>query len=372
MQRTEPREKKTETLVLNLGPQHPSTHGVLHVIVELDGEMIVNADAVIGYLHRGIEKLAEHRTYASVVPLLNRCDYLAPFVTEWAYTMAVEQLGGYEVPPRAEYLRVIMGELTRIASHLLWLTAYGLDLGAYTPMFYCIREREKILDLFEAMSGNRMMPNYCRPGGVKEDAPPGWLERVSAFASDFPRYVDQYEALLTTNEVFVWRTRNINSLTTEEALTCGLTGPLVRATGAPRDLRKDSPYSVYNDLDFEVAVGEKGDCFARYAVRIAEMRQSARILGQAVAAIPDGEVRGKVPKAIKPPEGEAYVRMESPRGLLGVYLVSDGSASPYKLHLRAPSLINLSAMPKLLYGWKVADAIAIIGSLDIVLGEIDR
>ncbi len=361
-----------ETIVLNMGPQHPSTHGVLHVIVELEGERVVRADPCIGYLHRGIEKLAEHRTYPQITPLFDRLDYVTGGSNELAFILAVEDMGGFEVPERAQYIRVILAELYRISSHLIWAGTFGLDMGALTPFFYTFREREETMNIFEMVTGARLFPNYLRAGGVKEDLPPGALEKIHAFAEDMPRCVDQYEAMMTGNEIFQGRTRGISPLTTEQALDLGVTGPLLRATGLASDLRKDAPYAVYQHLDFDVATAEGGDCWARYQVRIKEMRESARIVKQACEQMPEGEVRNKVPRKIRLPEGETYTRIESSRGVLGVYLVSDGADMPYRLKIRPPSFINLSALPHLARGWKIADTVAVIGSLDIVLGEIDR
>lgn len=363
----------TETILVNFGPQHPSTHGVLHVMAEISGEQVVAVKPIVGYLHRGIEKIAENRTYPQVQVLCDRMDYISAFATEMAYCRAVEKLAGIEVPERAEYIRTLFAELVRLASHLIWFGTYANDLGAWTPLLYAMLDREYILDFFEETAGSRMMPNYFRFGGVREDLPEGLLEKVHRYIDEyFFKQLDDYEGLVTGNEIFVSRTKGINPITTEQAIEWGLTGPLLRATGAPRDLRKDDPYSIYDKLDFKVCVAEGGDCFARYRVRMDEMRESAKMILQVIDKMPEGEIRSKVPKVLKPPEGEAYVRTESPRGELGVYVVSDGTNKPYRVHFRSPAYINLSALPRLAIGWKVADMIAIIGSIDIVLGEVDR
>lgn len=362
----------TETVRLNMGPQHPSTHGVLFVILYLDGEVIVDADPNIGYLHRSIEKIAENRSYSQVIGYLDRNDYMTAFSNELGYVMAVEQMLGIEVPERAEYLRVIVVELNRIASHLLFAAAYGMDLGAITPFFYGFREREKVLDLFDMIAGYRMTPNYLRVGGVKEDIPEGFLEKTLEFVEEFPTRLDEYEALLTTNEIFLIRTKDVGNWTKEQAINLGITGPMLRATGFKWDLRKEEPYSVYDKFDFEIPVGEKGDCYETFVVRMQEMRESAKIVKQAIENLPEGEVRTRLPRIIKPPKGEAYTRIESPRGELGNYVVSDGTGRPYRHKVRAPSFVNLMTLQEILKGWKVADVVAIIGILDIVLGEVDR
>lgn len=365
-------EIRTETIMVNFGPQHPSTHGVLFVLVELDGEVVVGVEPKIGYLHRAIEKLSENRKYNQVIPLFDRCDYLSAFSNELGYVMAVEKLLGVEVPERAEYIRVILVELNRIASHLLWLSAYGLDLGALTPLFYAFREREKILDLFEMAAGYRLMPNYLRFGGVKEDLPSDFTKKALEFVEEFPSRVDEYEGLLSENEIFLVRTKGIGKWKREEMINVGVTGPMLRATGLKWDLRKSEPYSIYDRFEFEIPVGENSDCYDVYQIRMKEMRESAKIVRQAIEGLPEGKVRAKLPLVVKPPAGESYVRIEAPRGELGVQVVSDGSEQPYRVKIRTPSFVNLMALPVILKGWKVADFIAILGILDVVLGEVDR
>ncbi|TLM80475.1 MAG: NADH-quinone oxidoreductase subunit D [Actinobacteria bacterium] len=363
----------TQTISVNVGPQHPSTHGVMHLIVELSGEEVCSVRPVVGYLHRGIEKLAEGRTYAQCQVLVDRMDYVSGFCTELAYCRAVETLAGIEVPERAEYLRTLLAELQRLASHFVWFGSYGLDLGAWTPFIYCFIEREMLLDLFEELCGSRMMPNFLRFGGVREEVPGGWLERVRSFAADhMPRAIDTYEALLTRNEIFRSRTVGLSAIGQDLALSWGLTGPMLRATGCARDLRKDAPYAAYDRIEWEVHTGASGDCYDRYLVRVAEMRESCRMAVRLIDAMPEGEVRNKVPRNLKPPEGEVYVRTETPRGELGVLIVSDGTATPYRLHFRSPALVNISTLPRMAVGHKLADLIAIAGSIDLVMGEIDR
>lgn len=363
----------TESIIINMGPQHPSTHGVLHVVAEISGEQVLAAQPIIGYLHRGIEKLSEYRTYSQILVFCDRMDYVGGFSTELAYCRAVEKLAGIEVPKRGDYIRALFAELVRITSHLIWVGTYGLDLGAWTPLIYTFVERETIQDFFEEAAGSRMMPNYFRFGGVKEDLPDGLLDKMYRFFDEqFFKAVDDYEALLTANEIFITRTKGIGSISTKQALEWGVTGPMLRATGAPRDLRKDDPYSVYSQLDFKVCTAEGGDCFSRYRVRMDEIRESARMVMMLIEKMPEGEFRTKLPKTLKPPEGEVYMRTESPRGELGVYVVSDGTGKPYRLHFRSPAYANLSALPRMAPGWKLADLIAIVGSIDVVLGEIDR
>ncbi|MCL5292137.1 MAG: NADH-quinone oxidoreductase subunit D [Actinobacteria bacterium] len=363
----------TETIVLNMGPQHPSTHGVMHLLAEINGEQVVAVKPIIGYLHRGIEKLCEHRTYPQVQVLVDRLDYVAGFSNELAYCRAVEKLCGFEVPERAEYIRVLFTELVRITSHLIWLGAFANDLGAWTPVLYAFVDREVFNNFYEENTGSRMMPNYFRFGGVKEDLIDGSLERLHAYiAEKLFKNIDDLDTLVGGNEIFQSRTKGISPITTEQAIEWGITGPMLRATGVPRDLRKDDPYSIYSELDFKVPTATEGDVFARYVVRMEEMRESARMILRVIERMPEGEVRAKVPKAIKPPEGEVYVRTESPKGELGVYIVSDGSTKPYKIHFRSPIFQNLSALPQMACGWKIADLISISGSVDVVMGEIDR
>lgn len=363
---------RTEKIVLNMGPQHPSTHGVLHVLLLLEGEVVIAAEPSIGYLHRSIEKLCESRSYKQCISLMDRADYVSGFHTELAFLLAAERLGGIEVPPKAQYLRVLFSELCRISSHLVWLSAYGLDLGAITPLLYCFREREAIVDLFEAASGARMMFNYFRVGGVKDDLPPGLAGEIETFLRGFDKAVDEYEALLTGNEIFLERTQGTGVASADLMEGYCVTGPALRASGVAADLRVDEPYSGYEHFDVRVAVGEVGDCFDRYTVRLAEMREAARLALAALDGMPEGEHRGEAPKIFKPPAGETYARVEGPRGELGVYLVSDGTANPWRAKIRSPALSNLSVLPAMLEGTRLADLIAIVGAVDVVMGEIDR
>ncbi|AEG15676.1 MULTISPECIES: NADH-quinone oxidoreductase subunit D [Desulfofundulus] len=362
---------KTQTYVLNMGPQHPSTHGVFRIILELDGEVVVKATSVPGYLHRGIEKLAEARTYTQVIPYTDRMDYLASMLMNWGYVAAVEKLMGVEVPERAEYIRVIVGELSRIASHLVAVGTYSVDIGGFTGFLYCFRDRERVLDLLEMVSGSRMTFSYFRIGGVADDLPPEFFPPLQKFLKDLPSLCDEYDGLITGNEIFQARTKYVGIITPEMGINYSLSGPVLRGSGIPYDLRKVRPYGVYDRFDFEVPVGKNGDCFDRFVCRIKEIRQSARIIQQAVEGLPEGPIMAKIPKVIKPPAGEAYAEIESSKGILGCYVVSDGSPKPYRVHFRRPSFINLGYLDELLVGWKIADVIAILGSLDIVLGEVD-
>lgn len=361
-------------MLLNMGPQHPSTHGVLRVVLKLDGELVTGAVPDVGYLHRGVEKLAENRTYPQFIILTDRDDYLCAMLNNWAYCLTVEKLMKVEIPARAEYLRIIMGELNRIASHLLFIGTFGIDIGAFTPFLYAFgREREMILDLFEQVCGARITYNYVRIGGVSNDLPEGWIEKAKKFVAHMKTCLPEYDNLLSYNPIFLDRTKGIGVLTKEKAIAYGVTGPNLRASGVPLDLRKQAPYGLYSKFQFDVATRQNGDCWDRYIVRRDEIEQSCRILEQALADIPAGEILGKVPKAnLRPPAGEAYGHIEGARGWLGVHLVSDGGLSPYRLHIRAPSYINLATLQEILNGWKVADVIAILGSIDIVLGEVDR
>ncbi|MEW6203353.1 MAG: NADH-quinone oxidoreductase subunit D [bacterium] len=369
---TELQVLKTEELTISMGPQHPSTHGVLRLILRVDGEYIRDVKPDLGYLHRGMEKMAEERTYLQFLPLTDRFDYLSAMFNNMVYVRAVEKLGGVEVPERAEYIRVMMMELNRIASHLIFWGTFGLDLGALTPVLYAFREREKVLDLLEMVSGARMTFNYIRFGGVRADLPSGFIEKLKAFLDDFPHRVDDYDALLTGNDIFKMRTIGVGPLSAEKAVEIGVTGPMLRASGVPFDIRRAEPYSVYERFDFKIPTRADGDTFDRYVIRMEEMRQCVRILRQAMEQIPEGDVQTKVSRALKLPAGDVYTRIESPRGELGVYLVSDGGGNPYRFKLRAPSFINLQAIKPLAVGMKVGDLIAILGSIDIVLGEVDR
>ncbi|HEV8200110.1 MAG TPA: NADH-quinone oxidoreductase subunit D [Candidatus Polarisedimenticolia bacterium] len=363
---------RTEEMEINMGPQHPSTHGVLRLILHLDGETIAGMRPVIGYLHRGVEKLSEHRTYPMIEPLTDRLDYVAAVSENFGWCGAVERLMGVTPPPRAEYLRVVLAELQRIASHLLWLGTHGLDLGAMSVFFYTFRERELILDLFEAFCGARLTTNSMRIGGFLEDAPRDWLARVRHFLKIFPGRMKEYEDLLTKNRIFVARTKGVGLLSAQEAVALGVSGPPLRASGVSYDVRKATPYSAYPEFQFDIPLGQEGDTYDRYLVRMEEMRQSCRIVAQALDRMPDGEVRAKVPKYIKPPQGEVYHAVESPRGEQGFYVVSEGGEMPYRVRFRAPSFANLQALETMCRGRLVADVVAVIGSIDIVLGDCDR
>lgn len=389
----------TETMTINMGPQHPSTHGVLQLILELDGEIVRKATPHIGYLHRGVEKLSEHRTYHQVIPLTDRLDYLAPMSNNLGYVLAVEKLLGItdEIPERAKVIRVLMAELTRLKSHLVWLATHALDIGAMTVFLYCFREREVITDIYEKVSGARMTSNYFRVGGLSDDLPEGLEQMIREFAESMPAHIDEYEGLLTGNLIWQKRTIGVGTILAEDAIDIGITGPGLRASGVDWDLRRDNPYSGYEDYNFEVPVRTEGDTFARYKVRLDEMRQAAKIVLQALDKLQPGPILADCPKVVLPPKadvvntieglihhfkivtegfkvepGEVYVGIEAPKGELGYYLVSDGSARPYRMKVRPPSFINLQGLPQMVEGRLLADVIAVIGTLDIVLGEIDR
>ena len=364
---------KTEPVVINIGPQHPSTHGVFRMRVTFDGEVIVDMEPVLGYLHRGIEKLAEGRTYTQNITLTDRLDYVASMTNNLAYVMAVEKLAGIKVPERAEYLRVIMSEMMRISSHLIAVGAFINDLGAFfTPFMYMFREREKLLDLFEMVCGQRLTYNYMRIGGVSHDIPEEFLPALGRFVAEMPHFIDEYDQLLRENEIVLVRSKGVGILSREQAINASAAGPVLRGSGVKWDLRKADPYSVYDRFDFEIPTGEIGDNYDRYRVRVEEMRNSVHILEQAISQLPKGEVQAKVPQLLRPPKGEAYGHIEGPKGELGFYLVSDGSIAPYRFHVRAPTLINLTAFRDMIIGWKLADAIITLGSIDICLGEVDR
>jgi NADH-quinone oxidoreductase subunit D len=364
---------KTEPFVVNFGPAHPSTHGVFRMRVTLDGEVVVDMEPVFGYLHRGIEKLAEERTYTGCIPLTDRMDYLASMTNNFAYVLAVEKLAGIAVPERAEYIRVIMAELQRIASHLIAVGAFLNDCGAFqTPIVYMIREREKILDLFEMASGQRLTYNYMRVGGVSQDVPEEFVPALSKFLKEMPGWIDEYDQLLKENEILLARAKGVGILSKELAINIAASGPVLRGSGVKWDIRKADPYSIYDRFEFDIPTGTVGDCYDRYRVRIEEMRQSVRILKQALKGLSEGKVRSDVPHLVRPPVGEAYGHIEAPRGDLGFYLVSDNSIAPYRFHVRAPTLINLTALRDMVVGWKVADLIIIFGSIDICMAEVDR
>ena len=364
---------RTEPLTINLGPQHPSTHGVFRLRVTFDGEVILDVEPVFGYLHRGSEKLAEERTYTQVITLTDRLDYLASMTNNQAYVISCEKLVGVEVPERAMYLRVIAAELSRMASHLMATGFLLNDLGALaTPLMYCFREREKIMDLFEMLCGARITLTYMRVGGIFQDAPEDFWPALKTFVEEMPHYIDEYEQLLTQNEILVTRTKGVGVLTTEKALNSSVTGPVLRSTGFAWDLRKADPYEIYDRLDFEVPTGEQGDNFDRYKVRILEMRQSVRIMEQCIQQIEPGPVKADLQHLFRPPPGDTYGHIESPKGELGFYLVSDGGIAPYRCKIRSPSFINLTVLRDMLIGWKLADMIVIFGSIDINMGEVDR
>lgn len=364
---------RTEPFVVNFGPVHPSTHGVFRMRVTLDGEVVVDMEPVFGYLHRGVEKLAEQRTYTGIIPLTDRLDYISSMNNNMAYVLAVEKLAGIKVPERAEYLRVIMAELQRIAAFLIAVGAFLNDCGAFfTPFLYMFREREKIVDLFDMVCGQRLTYNYMRVGGVSQDVPEEFFPALKKFVDRMPGFIDEYDQLLKENEILQARAKGVGILSKEKAINCSATGPVLRASGVKWDIRKADPYSIYDRFDFDVPTGTVGDCYDRYRVRIEEMRQSVRIIKQAIEQIPTGPVRSDVPHLVRPPVGEAYGRIEAPKGELGFYLVSDNSIAPYRCHIRPPSLINLTALRDMVIGWKVADLIIIFGSIDITVGEIDR
>jgi len=387
----------TETMILNMGPQHPSTHGVLRIILELDGEVVVKATPDIGFLHRGLEKLAESKTYHQCIPLTDRLDYVAGMSNNLAYVLAVEKLLGVEVPPRAQAIRVLLSELQRIASHLFWLGTHAHDLGAMTPLFYALRERDEILFLFERVCGSRLTPSYFRVGGLAQDLPDGFEEACRRFIQTFPAHVDEYETLLTRNKIWMRRTQGVGAISGEEAVQWGLSGPILRASNVNWDIRRAFPYSGYENYQFIVPTGKNGDVYDRYIVRLMEMRQSNEIVRQVLDRLPAGEIRIQDPKVVFPskvriqesiealihhfhiasegfpvPKGEVYASIESPKGELGFYLISDGSGKPRRFRVRPPSFINLSALPTMVQGKLVADVVAIIGSIDIVLAEVDR
>lgn len=359
-------------LMLNMGPQHPSTHGVFRMLLRVDGEVVLDAEPHIGYLHRGSEKLSEGEQYNQVITLFDRLDYISNFNNEWVYCRAVERLMGLEIPERAEYIRVILGELNRIASHLLFLGTFGLDAGAMTPVMFSFRGRERIQALFEAVSGARMMHNYFHIGGLKEDVPDNFPQLMTKLLSEIWADVEECDKLLSFNEVFVARTKGVGAIDLETAIDYGWTGPCLRACGLEYDVRRAEPYSLYDRFDFDVPVGKDGDCWDRYFVRVLEMYQSLVIIEQALKDMPPGPVMALGRRLIRPPKGDVYVRAENPRGEIGVYLVSDGTDKPYRVKVRPPSFCSLSALRHLVKGAYIADAVVILGSLDIVLGEVDR
>ncbi|MGA2344900.1 MAG: NADH dehydrogenase (quinone) subunit D [Candidatus Sulfotelmatobacter sp.] len=385
------------TMILNMGPQHPSTHGVLRVLLEIDGETVVRMMPDIGFLHTGIEKTCEAKFYQQVVPLTDRIDYLCPMTNNLCYVLAVEKLLGLEIPPKAQWLRVLLNELTRINSHLVWLGTHAMDIGALTVFLYCFREREEVLKMFEMISGQRMMTSYFRVGGVALEPPLGFFDRVRDFAGSFPERIDQYENLLTGNPIWTMRTKGVARMTAEDAIALGATGPTLRGSGVDFDLRRDMPYSSYDKFQFKVPVSQEGDVFARYMCRVQELRESIGIVRQALDGMPEGRTKADAPGVVLPdrekmktqmesliyhfkiitegfavPAGEVYQAVESPRGEMGYYIVSDGTAKPYRVHMRSACFANLQTLPTMCEGRLLADVVAAIGSIDIVLGEIDR
>ena len=362
-------------LEIALGPHHPSTHGVFRMDVVLDGERVVKLKPVFGYLHRNHEKIAETASYLSSMPYTDRLDYMCSLTNNWAYALAVEKLAGLQVPERAEYIRVITAELTRLQNHASTIGFLTQEMGASgTPLMYAFREREKILDLFESLTGSRMMCNYMRFGGCRVELPSGWLEQTKKVVEAFPRFLDEYERLLTGNEIFMARAQGVGVLKKELAINAGVTGPMLRASGVNYDIRKVDKYGIYDRFDFKIPLGEHGDVYDRYMIRMLEMRESVKILSQALRDIPPGPImdaKAKI-RGFRPPVGEAYGRIESPKGELGFYLISDGSPNPYRYRVRPPSLINLTVLEDMCRGYNVADAIVIFGTVDIVLGEVDR
>jgi NADH-quinone oxidoreductase subunit D len=390
-------DSDSNTMVLNMGPQHPSTHGVLRLVLEIDGENVIRMLPDIGFLHTGIEKTCEAKFYQQVVPLTDRIDYLCPMINNLCYVLAVEKLLGLEIPARATWIRVMLTELQRISSHLVWLGTSALDMGAMTVFLYCFREREELLRIYEMVSGQRMMTSYFRIGGLALDTPIGFFDRVKKFASTFEEKVDEYEDLLTNNPIWRQRTRGVAHLSAEDGIALGASGATLRASVVDWDLRRDMPYCGYENFKFEVPVRQEGDVYARYLCRVQEMRQSIRIVKQALEGMPQGPIKANAPKVILPerekmktqmealiyhfkivtegfsvPAGEYYQAIESPRGEMGYYVVSDGTAKPYRVHMRAPSYANLQLLNTMCEGRLIADVVAAIGSIDIVLGEIDR
>jgi NADH-quinone oxidoreductase subunit D len=363
---------ESSEMVLQMGPQHPSTHGVLRVILKLDGERVRDVECVIGYLHRGVEKIGENRTYVMFAPYVDRMDYIAAVSNGLGYCLAVERLIDVEAPARAQVVRVIFAELNRISSHLLWLGTHALDLGAMTPVFYTFREREEVLKIFENYCGARLTTHAFRIGGLQYDLYDGFEEQTSAFCQSFVHRLDEYERLLTGNRIWRDRLKDVGILSASDCKRYSVTGPLLRAAGVAFDLRKAQPYSGYEQYDFDIPTRAAGDCFDRYIVRMQEMRQAVRIIEQALERIPRGPILAKVPKVLKPPPGEVYVSIEAPKGELGYYIVSDGSDQPYRVRIRPPSFLNLQALRQMARGTLVADVVAILGTIDFVLGEVDR
>jgi len=363
---------KSQEMLLNMGPQHPSTHGVLRLVLKLEGETVVDCTPVIGYLHRGIEKILENRPIMGGIRYMDNADYLSPLLNEIAYAGAVEQLMGLEAPRRAQYIRLLTGEMQRIASHLVAVGTYLVDLGAFTPILWTFRDREGIMSLFEALCGSRFNVNYLRVGGVLHDFPNGWLKECEAFLDQLDKNMVEFEELVTGNEIFEARTRGVGYVDPQQAIAYGLTGPMLRASGVNFDLRVNRPYMAYREVPVKVQVRQEGDCYARYKVRIQEIYESIRLCRVAIDKMPGGPIGTRTPIALRPPRGETYFAIESSKGELGVYFISDGSEYPWRAKLRGPSFVNLEILPEMLRGHKMSDVVAIIGSLDIVLGEVDR
>ncbi len=362
----------TVDMMVNMGPQHPSTHGVFRMVLTVDGERIVAAEPVIGYLHRGVEKLCENLTYRQIVPLFDRMDYLADYNNELGLALALEKLMGIQPPRRAEFIRVILCELTRITSHMMFYGSFGSDAGVTTPFIYAFRQREEVQQVLESVSGVRMMPNYIRVGGLREDVPADFSERLSKLLPKLRQGIEECDDLLTRNEIMLARSAGLAAISGKEAIAYGLSGPNLRASGVAEDIRRTQPYSIYPELEFDVPLGQNGDIWDRYCIRLEEMRQSVKIVEQCLEKMPDGPTMAEMPKALRPPPGEVYVCAENPRGDFGVYLVSQGGDKPYRLKVRAPSFCNLMVLERLLKGCYVADCVLVLGSLDIVLGEVDR
>ena len=390
-------EVQIKNLMLNFGPQHPAAHGVLRLVLELDGEVVDRADPHIGLLHRGTEKLIEYKTYLQALPYFDRLDYVSPMAQEHCFSLAVEKLLGCEVPPRAQYIRVLFCEITRILNHLLWLSTHALDVGAMTPFLWMFEDREVLMEFYEAVSGARLHAAYIRPGGVHQDMPAGLDERIRAFRDPFTKRLDEIEALLTDNRIWKQRTVDIGVVTAEQAIDWGFSGPMLRGSGVAWDLRKAQPYDVYDRMDFDIPVGKNGDCYDRYLVRVEEMRQSLRIMDQCLDEMPDGPIKTADRKIAPPPRaemkrsmealihhfklytegyhvpaGETYTAVEAPKGEFGVYIIADGGNQPYRCKIRAPSFAHLQGLDLMSRGHMLADVVTIIGSLDIVFGEIDR
>ncbi len=362
----------SQEMLLNMGPQHPSTHGVLRLVLKLEGETVVDCTPVIGYLHRGIEKILENRPVMGGIRYMDNADYLSPLLNEIAYAGAVEQLMGMEPPRRAQYIRLLTGEMQRIASHLVAVGTYLVDLGAFTPILWTFRDREGILSLFEALCGSRFNVNYLRVGGVLHDFPKGWLKACETYFDQFEKNMVELEGLITGNEIFESRTQGVGYVDPQQAIAYGLTGPMLRASGVNWDLRVNRPYMAYREVPVNVQVRQEGDCYARYKVRIQEIWESIRLCRVAIDKMPGGSIGTRTPIALRPPRGETYFAIEGSKGELGVYFISDGSEYPWRAKLRGPSFVNLQILPELLRGHKMSDVVAIIGSLDIVLGEVDR